>query len=846
MHLITDWATERRHPSPSVPFALPNAIYFLLKFRADLSSFDHGSLEGRMELYFWWRAHGYRDYPDFEWVLREEDVAYAGQLDSETLITKYPRVVAAWMAGNAVDILDERALLAALLSDGASVGPTNACLPRFMDALLVKRRDLLAHFDPATFEGQLSLVSWWETHGQYDYPRTRWSPRNVYDQLDALVDDGGVLGIALPCFLRPLIASRGDLKDKLDLDTFDGRFGALGWWASAGRHHYPRLVWHTAPTYQHLNELVSNDLGLPIDVPRFLAPLVASRPDLAAFIDIETFSGRLAAMQWWDEHGKKQYTGLIWPTSRAFGHLSELDDGRLHGLFGAPYFLRPIIDGRPDLHALFNVDTFGGRLGAMEWWTFHGRDEYSRLHWPLDESWEELIDVADVPGQPVALPHFLRALCAERQDLRDRYDLSTEEGATALVAWWQDRGRESIGFLWQLRVELPAGERRARVVSDSTGGAPLARPRGINIVGFPQGVLGLGEDARMAAQAFQLAGAEVALVNAPMNGPARLEHSLDHLIRGDLVYDVSVFCLPPPEMVRMALEGGRRMLEAETYKIGAWPWELPHWPSAFGRAYEFVDEIWAQSRFVEAVYARLGKTKVRHMPMAVVIPEPRAIDRARFGLPHDQFLFYLMFDGNSWLTRKNPVAGVHAFKQAFGGDRAGVGLVIKAMNVREDDPTWRQVCEMAAQDARIHIVSERLNRQDTIDFMACCDAYISLHRSEGFGRVIAEAMALGQPVVATNFSGNVDFCDPETAFLVDGELVPLRPGEYLFHEGQYWCDPDVSLAAGQLVRVFGDAALRKRIAAAGRERIERDYSMAAVARAYRQRLAEFDQGAGER
>jgi glycosyltransferase involved in cell wall biosynthesis len=125
--------------------------------------------------------------------------------------------------------------------------------------------------------------------------------------------------------------------------------------------------------------------------------------------------------------------------------------------------------------------------------------------------------------------------------------------------------------------------------------------------------------------------------------------------------------------------------------------------------------------------------------------------------------------------------------------------------------------------------------------MACCDAYISLHRSEGFGRVIAEAMALGQPVVATNFSGNVDFCDEQTAFLVDGELVPLRPGDYLFHEGQYWCDPDVEIAAGQIARVFGDADMRQRIAKAGRARIERDYSMAAVAHAYAQRLNEIRQ-----
>jgi glycosyltransferase involved in cell wall biosynthesis len=362
---------------------------------------------------------------------------------------------------------------------------------------------------------------------------------------------------------------------------------------------------------------------------------------------------------------------------------------------------------------------------------------------------------------------------------------------------------------------------------------------GVNVIGFPQGVLGLGEDARMAARVLQMSSTPVTLLNAPMAGPAKLEHSVDHLISEELKYNISLICLPAPEMVRLAIEGGRHLIDAPTHRIGAWPWELPHWPDAFGNVHQMVDEIWAQSRFVQSVYSRLGNTPVYRMPMAVEVPAPVDPARARFGLPADQFLFYLMFDGNSWLSRKNPLAGVHAFKRAFGDSSPGVGLVIKAMNVRDDDPVWRAVLELSAGDSRIHIVSERLSRQDSTDFMACCDAYISLHRSEGFGRVIAEAMALGQPVVVTNFSGNVDFCEPDTAFLVDGELVPLRPGDYLFAEGQYWCDPEVSIAAEQLKRMIDDAPLRERIAQAGKARIERDYSVQAVARAYAQRLTDI-------
>ncbi|WP_230412956.1 glycosyltransferase family 4 protein [Paraburkholderia antibiotica] len=819
---------------------MPNAIYFLLKFRSDLAPFEHQTVEGRITLYFWWKAYGERDYPDFEWVLGAQDVAYLRKFDAPALIALVPGAIGFWLAGNAPDMLDEKALFAALLQDDLAIGPTRARLPRFIRLLVDSRADLRANIDLNVFSGQLAALSWWETHGQFEYPRLTWSPNPVWDGLNELgSEQQHATRINVPAFLDLLVSSRPDLSAAMDMTTFTGRLGALIWWDEHGKFEYPRLVWQTASTILQLNEIEDDESGMLIDMPRFIKPLVDSRPDLRGSFDLNSFSGRFRLLLWWDSHGKREYRRLDWSTAKIFDRLNELDNGDKRGLFRAPQFLASLIGSRPDLRALFDLDTFLGRIDAMQWWFGGGYHEYPSLHWTLQDSVDDLLQTENQATGALALPRLLVLFSKSRPDLSASFDINTEQGALALIGWWYTSGRLEYPGLRHLRVvpteirERASAERRKRQPSRQQ------RPFGVNIVGFPQGVLGLGEDARMAAQAFQLGDTDVALINAPMSGPPRIDTSVNHLLRDDLQYQVSLFCLPPPEMVRLTLEGGRRLIEMDTYRIGAWPWELPHWPSAFGSTHEFVDEIWAQSRFVEAVYARLGRTRVRHMPMAVVIPTPQAIDRRRYGLPENDFLFYLMFDGNSWLTRKNPVAGIQAFKQAFAQETPGVGLVIKAMNVRNDDPTWRQVLELAAADSRIHIVSERLNRQDTIDFMACCDAYISLHRSEGFGRVIAEAMALGQPVVATNFSGNVDFCDEQTAFLVDGELVPLRAGDYLFHEGQYWCDPDVNLAASQIARLFGDVALRERVAQAGRERIERDYSMAAVARAYAQRLDEI-------
>ncbi|MBB5497144.1 glycosyltransferase family 4 protein [Paraburkholderia sp. MM5384-R2] len=908
----TGWLAEYRHPSPGELFCLPSAIYFLMKFRADLARFNSKVLDDRVTLYFWWEMSARETYPDFNWVLRQEDLEYLRQLDNDTLIERHPEAVTYWLGSTKPSVLDAKHLSETLHEPVTVLEEAGLQLPKLMTTIVRNRGDLSQAFNLNTLTGYLNCLDWWEQYGQVTCPRVTWRPPIAWPGLLEPIDAPDSSAMPFPRFLAQITTERRDLRSAFNLNSFTSRLNALSWWEDHGQREYPRIKWSQPPIGGFMLEPEAPPADGGPYVPRFLSEIYKDRPDLQETFTLQSFRGRLSCLSWWIEHGQHQYHAIKWvpPTPSAVmfepefgshadwlpvprflrllhGERRDLQEpcslesftGRLkclswwieHGqhqypalhwaipplpdtLFkleageqGAlpllPRFLLLIWNERPDLQASFNLNSFSERLGFISWWDKHGHDEYYAIKWTPTHLAEELARIDDEqPADDTLLPRFLTMIANDRPDLREVYDLNTADGRDQLVRWWNEWASTEYPLVGSLKVRWTDS---ADDEADDDAHEPAryhARVEGIgydfgvNIIGFPQGVLGLGEDARMAARVLQLSSTPVTLLNAPMAGPARLEHSVDHLISDELKYNISLICLPAPEMVRLALEGGRTLIDAPTHKIGAWPWELPHWPNAFGNVHQMVDEIWAQSRFVQSVYSRLGNTPVYQMPMAVEVPAPLEPKRERFGLPANEFLFYLMFDGNSWLSRKNPLAGVQAFKQAFGDSSPGVGLVIKAMNVRDDDPVWRAVLDLVAGDSRIHIVSERLSRQDSTDFMACCDAYISLHRSEGFGRVIAEAMALGQPVVVTNFSGNVDFCEPDTAFLVDGELVPLRPGDYLFAEGQYWCDPEVSIAAEQLKRMIDDAPLRERIALAGKARIERDYSVEAVARAYARRL----------
>ena len=410
----------------------------------------------------------------------------------------------------------------------------------------------------------------------------------------------------------------------------------------------------------------------------------------------------------------------------------------------------------------------------------------------------------------------------------------------------------------------PAGVRTA-----AASLTPFAeRPFGVNLIGHAFEVFGIGEDVRMAARALQAVGVPCCVIHHPAaNGADCSDRSLEPLLCSDPdggPYAFNLVCMAAPIQARWLRQVGCDPLR-ERYTLTSWPWETQRWPEAWQPLLQVADELWPSSIFtaaaLEAPAAEAG-IPLQVMPMAAEIPDPdrfcgaaaRSSVRVRHGLPADAVLFGYSFDLNSTAIRKNPMAALEAFQLAFplphlpatfGRDcnhhplSENVALLIKTFPPQRFSAEWNWLQTRAAEDARIHLIAESLEREELLALYGCCDVFLSLHRSEGFGRGMAEALQLGLDVVATDYGGNSDFCTGPLAHPVSCRPAPIPRGAYPDGDGHHWAEPNLEHAAA----LCRDVASR-RLALAARPNAaaldpSRDGSLLA---AYRQRFCFADVG----
>ncbi len=349
---------------------------------------------------------------------------------------------------------------------------------------------------------------------------------------------------------------------------------------------------------------------------------------------------------------------------------------------------------------------------------------------------------------------------------------------------------------------------------------------GVNLVGYLRAEMGLGEAVRGDALALTEADVPFVAIDHMFGSPARFgDTSWSHKIVDDPVFHTNIIHVNADVLPR-ALQHMPEGLRDGRRNIGYWTWELPEFPEAWHGSFSLVEEVWVPSVFVREAVAAVAPVPVHVVPHVVRTPTGPFRERGYFGLPEDASLFLSMYDTQSVMERKNPEGAIDAFTRAFDPDDDGVMLVLKVNSAGA-----REVSMLRARVAgrpNIRIIVDVFSRAEMDSLIARSDVFVSLHRSEGFGLPMAEAMAMGVPVVATGWSGNMDFTSDGTAACVAYRLVELERTRGPYEAGQRWAEPDIDDAARWLERLRADVDLRAHLGTAGYKAIRERNSAAVV------------------
>ena len=336
----------------------------------------------------------------------------------------------------------------------------------------------------------------------------------------------------------------------------------------------------------------------------------------------------------------------------------------------------------------------------------------------------------------------------------------------------------------------------------------------VELVGYINYPSGIGEDIRTTFNALKFKGINAKLVNYELNKIKRTENFiLNQNISKSNESKIIILCLNPINCL-WYLSNKSKIFSRSKYIIAYLPWELYAFPSKLKSLFKYIDEIWTPSEFIFNALDEFKKIK-KLMPLCVEYPDKtlkeinyknKKILRNKFKIPSNKLVFLCSFDLESYVERKNPWAAINAFQMAFEPHIKSINkevfLIIKTFKPLSKNRDWEMIKELTLIDDRIKIIEEDLSQKDLLSLYSCCDVLISLHRSEGFGRIIAECIQLGLEIVTTNWGGNTDFCDPNITHLVKYKFKDIIPGTYPYWPNQKWADPDLYQAADIFKQIY--------------------------------------------
>jgi glycosyltransferase involved in cell wall biosynthesis len=369
------------------------------------------------------------------------------------------------------------------------------------------------------------------------------------------------------------------------------------------------------------------------------------------------------------------------------------------------------------------------------------------------------------------------------------------------------------------------------VVPAAEGNGQL--PRGVNILShfsYPSGIQQAALFAKRALEAVQF---DVSCRDVPVFPFFDVEDRTPFL--GLEIFPVTIINVAPQPSFSVAYERSGLLRRAGVYRIAYWAWELDSIPEEWVELAPLIDAIWAPTGFVANAFRQRMPVPVHEVLPGVELSEIESVTKTDLGIPEANYVFLFMFDMCSQMVRKNPLGLIRAFRATFGrSDNAT--LVIKVSRGRSHPEALSEL-EQAAGEEGVIVLDEVLSRAHSLGFIQMCDCFVSLHRAEGFGLCLAEAMLMGKPVIATNYSGNLAFMHRGNSLLVDYRLTEIVEDNPIYKKGNHWAEPSIAHAAKLMRYCYDNPEEAAALGATGQAEMKQKLSLKAAGQRMAEQLA---------
>ena len=359
----------------------------------------------------------------------------------------------------------------------------------------------------------------------------------------------------------------------------------------------------------------------------------------------------------------------------------------------------------------------------------------------------------------------------------------------------------------------------------------------INFYGHFDGTAGISEAARLNAKALAKVGVKLNIFsydfgnNYISNSPHNTNNYKSSINLIQINYD----------RAKDFIKKEKRIFNnSENYNIACWAWEFPETTEEMKSCLSKFDELWVPSSFCVNVFSQISTSPVLCFPHPIESAVTSKYNRDHFNIQKNDFVFLNIFDSYSSLIRKNPLGVIRAFKKASKDTNRQIRLIVKSMNLNKFGNEFNEIKEAIASSDNIDLIDKRLEKEELTSLINNSDCLISLHRSEGFGLTMAEAMSYGKPVIATGYSGNLEFMNVNNSMLVKSKTSKTTESHGSILKGYTFCEPDVEHANELIKLVFTNLEMNKIIGQRAKDDITQQLSLQCIGTKMKDRIALID------